>query len=203
MRFKGLKIALGVENAKQEATLQRLQNLALEQEIEKHKRDSLELQLLATIDPLTGCFNRRYWFDLAFREMERALRSRTPLSIIMADLDYFKEVNDTRGHLVGDIVLQSVANVLQNMCRTEDIVARFGGEEFIMILSNCNLENALQKAESIRKAIENCNPEGLTVTSSIGAAQLEDDDKFETLFDKADKAVYEAKETGRNKVVAG
>jgi len=77
-----------------------------------------------------------------------------------------------------------VANILQNMCRTEDIVARFGGEEFIMILSNCDLDNAIKKAESIRQAIEESNPEGLTVTSSIGAAELADDDKFETLFDR-------------------
>lgn len=121
---------------------------------------------------------------------------------MVIDLDHFKQVNDTKGHSVGDIVLRSIAAVLSAECRTEDIVARFGGEEFIMLLGNCDLENAMMKSESLRQKIEACRPEDLVITTSIGVAELSPDDDFGALFDAADKTVYEAKETGRNKVVA-
>jgi len=117
-------------------------------------------------------------------------------------LDHFKQINDTKGHSVGDIVLRAIASVLKSSCRTEDIVARFGGEEFIMLLGNCNLESAIMKAEKLRLSIEDCKPEDLVVTSSIGVAELTLEDDLDSLFDAADKAVYEAKDTGRNKVVA-
>ena len=121
---------------------------------------------------------------------------------MVIDLDHFKQVNDTKGHSVGDIVLRTIAAVLSDECRTEDIVARFGGEEFIMLLGNCDLKNAMTKSESLRQKIEECRPENLVITTSIGVAELSPDDDFGALFDAADKAVYEAKETGRNKVVA-
>ena len=110
-------------------------------------------------------------------------------------------MNDTHGHAVGDIVLKEVGKVLKECCRTEDVVARFGGEEFVMLLSHCDCDFAAIKAESIRLAIEESKPNNLLVTASIGAAALGVGDDFKSLFDKADKAVYQAKESGRNQVI--
>lgn len=160
-----------------------------------------QLTKLALTDHLTGLYNRHSLYDIGPKYISNALRHQSPLSLFVIDLDHFKKINDTRGHSVGDIVLKDVAEIMQNACRTEDIVARFGGEEFVMLLSNCNLEDAAHKAESMRAIIEDSKPEGLVVTASIGVAQLLDNENIDTLFDRADKAVYEAKETGRNKVV--
>ena len=169
--------------------------------LKQSKQQQQELTKLALTDHLTSLYNRHSLYDIGPKYISNAHRHKAALSLLVIDLDHFKKINDTRGHSVGDIVLQSVAAVMQEACRTEDIVARFGGEEFIMLLSNCNLDNAVHKAESIRKAIENCKPEGLTVTSSIGVAELAPGDNFDRLFDRADQAVYKAKETGRNRVV--
>ena len=157
---------------------------------------------LALTDHLTGLYNRHSLNDIGPKYISNAHRHKTPLSLFVIDLDHFKNVNDTYGHGVGDIVLQAVSAVLQDVCRTEDIVARFGGEEFIMMLTNCDINHALEKGEKLRAAIESCKPEDLVITSSIGAAELIEGDSFETLFNRADQAVYEAKDTGRNKVVA-
>ena len=162
-----------------------------------------QLTKLALTDHLTGLYNRHSLYDIGPKYISNAVRHETGLSLLVIDLDHFKNVNDTHGHSVGDIVLKAVANIMQDACRTEDIVARFGGEEFIMLLSNCNIENAIAKAESLRKAIEDGKPEGLLITSSIGVAELNPKiDTLDSLFDRADEAVYNAKETGRNKVVA-
>lgn len=166
------------------------------------RQQKQELMKLALTDHLTGIYNRHSLYDIGPRYISNAHRHKLPLSLMVIDLDHFKQINDTKGHSVGDIVLRSIATVLKDSCRTEDIVARFGGEEFIMLLGNCDLENAIQKAEEIRLSIEDNKPEGLVVTSSIGVAELTAEDNLDSLFDAADKAVYEAKETGRNKVVA-
>ena len=170
--------------------------------LKQSKQQQQQLMKLALTDHLTGLYNRHSLNDIGPKYISNAHRHKTPLSLFVIDLDHFKNVNDTYGHAVGDIVLQAVSTVLQDACRTEDIVARFGGEEFIMMLTNCDMKNALEKGEKLRAAIESCKPEDLVITSSIGAAELSADDNFDTLFNKADKAVYEAKETGRNKVVA-
>lgn len=170
--------------------------------LKQSKQQQQQLMKLALTDHLTGLYNRHSLYVIGSKYISNAHRHKTALSLLVFDLDYFKKINDTRGHSVGDIVLQSVSAVLQDTCRTEDIVARFGGEEFIMLLTNCGIDNAIQKAEKIRQSIESSNPEDLVVTSSIGVAELVASDNFNTLFDRADKAVYEAKETGRNKVVA-
>lgn len=94
-----------------------------------------------------------------------------------------------------------MGEVLRNSCRTEDLVARFGGEEFVMVLPHCKFDFATIKAENIRNAIEESKPDGLTITASIGIAALDKDDNFESLFEKADKAVYQAKDGGRNQAI--
>lgn len=169
--------------------------------LKRSKQMQQELEKLAFTDQLTQLCNRHSLYNLAPKYVSNALRHHLPLSLLVIDLDHFKNINDTLGHSTGDLVLQAVSEVLQNSCRTEDIVARFGGEEFVMLLTNSNLENSAIKAEKIRQSIEESKPEGLTVTSSIGVAELQLTEDFEALFERADKAVYEAKETGRNKVV--
>jgi len=170
--------------------------------LKQSKQQQHQLMKLALTDQLTGLYNRHSLNDLGPKFISNAHRHKLPLSLFVIDLDHFKNVNDTYGHAVGDLVLKAIAAVLYDTCRTEDIVARFGGEEFIMMLTNCGLAKALEKGEQLRAAIESCKPEDLVITSSIGVAELIADDTFDTLFNRADKAVYEAKETGRNKVVA-
>jgi len=168
---------------------------------DRAKHQQFELTKLAMTDQLTGLYNRHSLFDIAPKYISDANRHKFSVSLLVIDLDLFKNVNDTHGHGVGDIVLKAVGNVLNDNCRTEDFVARFGGEEFVMLLSHCDLDFASIKAESIRKAIEVSLPNELLITASIGAAALGKGDDFESLFDKADKAVYQAKEAGRNQVI--
>ena len=168
---------------------------------EKVKKQQQELTILAMTDQLTGLYNRHSLFDIGPKYLSDAKRHKFPVSLLVFDLDHFKNVNDTYGHAVGDIVLQLIGQVLQENCRNEDFVARFGGEEFVMLLSHCDLDFAVTKAESLRQVIEMSKPNDSTMTASIGVAVFSEDDDFESLFDKADKAVYEAKESGRNKVM--
>lgn len=165
------------------------------------KQQQIKLMKLAMTDQLTGLYNRHSLFDLGPKYLSDARRHKFPVSILVIDLDHFKNVNDTHGHAVGDIVLKAIGKVLNDHCRTEDLVARFGGEEFVMLLSHCAVDAAGNKAESIRQAIEKSKPNNLTIATSIGVAEFTDSDDFEKLFDKADRAVYEAKESGRNRVV--
>lgn len=169
---------------------------------EKARKQQRELTQLAMTDQLTGLYNRHSLFDIGPKYLSDAKRHHFSVSLLVIDLDHFKNVNDTHGHAVGDVVLKAVGQVLQNNCRTEDFVARFGGEEFVMLLSHCDLDFASTKAEAIRVAIEEARPNDLTITASIGAAAYNKNDDFDSLFEKADRAVYEAKDTGRNKVVA-
>lgn len=162
-----------------------------------------KLTELALFDQLSGLYNRHSLHDLAPKYISNSKRHQTPLSLLVIDLDHFKIVNDTRGHSVGDIVLKSVSAVLQESCRTEDMVARFGGEEFVMLLANCDIHNACDMAERLRCSVESIEPEGLVITSSIGVSELmSQDTDFDSLFERADKAVYKAKECGRNRVVS-
>ena len=140
--------------------------------------------------------------QLVPKYIESSKRDETPLSVMIIDLDHFKNVNDTYGHDVGDIVLKAIGELLKNTCRGSDFVARFGGEEFVVLLSNCNKDNAMVKSENIRKRVEACRPNELTITASIGVTSMGDDTNidFETLFKAADTAVYSSKENGRNQV---
>lgn len=169
--------------------------------LQKLRAQQRELSRLAMTDQLTGLYNRHSLFDIGPKYLSEAKRHGFPISLMVIDIDLFKKVNDKFGHGVGDLVLKSIGKVLNENCRTEDFVARFGGEEFVMLLSHCDLDFAVTKAENLRLAVEKSKPHDLMVTISIGVAALSKGDNFETLFDKADKAVYEAKELGRNKVV--
>ncbi|OUR87013.1 hypothetical protein A9Q81_27025 [Gammaproteobacteria bacterium 42_54_T18] len=173
-------------------------------QLDQLKAQQIRLQQMAMTDQLTGLCNRHYLMEAAPKKISEAKRHSIPISLLVVDLDKFKNINDTHGHATGDIVLSETGLLLNECCRDEDLVVRFGGEEFVILLSHCDLESGIQKAESIRKKLEALRPNGLTVTGSIGISAMEAgvDLLFKDLFIAADKAVYEAKDTGRNKVVA-
>ncbi|MCW8899388.1 MAG: diguanylate cyclase [Gammaproteobacteria bacterium] len=168
---------------------------------EQAKKQQKELTRLAMTDQLTGLYNRHSLFDIGPKYLSDAIRHKFSVSLLVIDLDHFKKINDTHGHGAGDNVLKAVGQVLNDNCRPEDFVARYGGEEFVMILTHCDIDFTLRKAENIRLAIEESKPNNLMMTASIGAAALNKKDDFESLFEKADRAVYEAKDSGRNRVV--
>lgn len=166
----------------------------------KQQRD--ELKKMALHDQLTGLYNRYYLLEEANHKVAQAMRHKHSLSLLMMDIDHFKIINDEHGHPAGDAVLQSVAKLLKELNRIEDITARFGGEEFVIVLDHCNAENAEAKAEIIRQKIEASKPEDIKVTVSIGVAELRaGEETFSDLLKRADIALYLAKEQGRNRVI--
>ncbi len=166
------------------------------------KRQYDILRAMATRDALTGLHNRHYLSDALRAKVSKAIHTKRPLSLIIIDIDHFKRINDTYGHLVGDTVLTSVAKVVSETTGSDDIAARFGGEEFVVVLDNCGVHDACVQAEKIRSVIENLHPEGIRVSASFGVVQLSNHlNRSSKLLKHADKALYKAKETGRNKVV--
>jgi two-component system, cell cycle response regulator len=157
-------------------------------------------------DPLTRLFNKRYLLDRLDSELKFARRHGTPVTLLMLDMDHFKKINDTQGHLAGDAVLLNVANVLLKAVRNEDVVARFGGEELAIILRAIPMEPALSLAERLRKLVEQTvtrhQHHELRATCSIGIAGYPstEAETVEQLMEAADKALYRAKHEGRNRV---
>lgn len=204
-RFKMLQIVHQVEKARKEAELYQLRNVELQREIEQRERAQAALEDLATKDPLTGLFNRRHFFNLATKQLTQAISYQRPLSVILLDIDHFKQVNDTYGHRAGDQALQSVAEQIRRAMRVTDIVSRYGGDEFIILLPETDGEEVIQMAERLRLRIE---AQGLItsispvrITISFGVAALEPDiQDLDQLLDYADQALYIAKQLGRNNV---
>lgn len=168
-----------------------------------------KLQELATMDPLTRIFNRRHFIELANRQIDYLSRVRRPFSIVILDLDFFKHVNDTYGHLVGDEVLRSVAMVISSGLRGCDFVARFGGEEFICFLSETTGPDAFETVERLRESVRRMRvplqdaPE-ISVSASFGMYCVEKPsgaERIDTYIAHADAALYRAKEGGRNRTV--
>lgn len=165
-----------------------------------------ELERMSNHDPLTGLLNRRAFEEQTQREWARRNRQPQPLSALAFDLDHFKAVNDTYGHAVGDIVLVHAARVLGDMARKTDIVARLGGEEFVIVMPGASDEQARAVAERIRAFLADepiTTPDGksLRVTSSVGLATARaNDTDIHAVLQRADKALYEAKRTGRNRI---
>jgi diguanylate cyclase (GGDEF)-like protein len=165
-----------------------------------------QLQQISRVDGLTGLYNRRFWEEQFDLEYKRGKRSDNPSSLIMLDIDHFKQVNDTYGHPAGDEVIRSLADVIKKATRETDLNARYGGEEFVILLTETPEKNVHFVAERIRKLVEESivEYEGLTIkyTVSLGMAGFRADYKDSTAWlDYADKALYKAKESGRNKVV--
>jgi diguanylate cyclase (GGDEF)-like protein len=163
-------------------------------------------------DVLTGLYNRRFFDESSQREVLRAQRQQSKgdyagLALMMIDIDHFKKFNDQHGHEVGDVVLREVAQVLQSQTRGSDVAARFGGEEFTIVLADITDQLALERAEFVRKAVEALvlRPSGKdvgSITISIGISQFpKHGTSVEALLLAADKALYEAKNSGRNRVV--
>jgi diguanylate cyclase (GGDEF)-like protein len=167
-----------------------------------------ELKKQASTDPLTGLQNRRFFFTEADERLATAKSNQTPLSVLIVDIDHFKRVNDTHGHACGDRVIVTLAQLLKQQSRTDDLVARFGGEEFVLLLPNADLQQAEVIAERIRGAAELASVkteagELLRVTVSIGTAALNlASESVEAALARADRALYEAKNKGRNRVVS-
>jgi diguanylate cyclase (GGDEF)-like protein len=164
------------------------------------------LRRQSTVDELTGLYNRRYFDETLRRELFRAERKRTALAVVMIDLDHFKRMNDTYGHDAGDIVLRAVGQVLREGVRRSDVACRYGGEELVLVLPECDAAAAMRSAETIRTAIaalelhhgDTLLPD---VTASFGIAVWPaDGDDSPTLLQAADRALYAAKHAGRNRV---
>lgn len=167
------------------------------------ERLNRELQERSIRDGLTKLFNHRHIFERLEEEIGRGVRYQEPLSVIMGDIDHFKDVNDTYGHGVGDKVLESVAGLLKKALRKTDILGRYGGEEFLAVLPRTPLEKAGAVAERIRRAVEGESKEasGVSVTISLGVALYAPGDTAASLIDKGDDCLYRAKREGRNRAV--
>jgi len=178
---------------------------ALADKLHKLETASETISRLARTDDLTGLHNRRSFNEFFALALSAARRHGHPLSLISIDLDHFKAVNDTFGHRTGDLVLKEFANLMQEMVRAEDLAVRWGGEEFIIMLTHTACEAAAALAERIRAAFEH-NPSSaspLPMTASFGVAQLRDGELEDDLIRRADEALYRAKHEGRNCVAIG
>lgn len=182
------------------------------------EENTKELQKVSRTDPLTGLWNRRYFFEVAEHEIQRALRYKRPVAIAMADIDHFKNVNDTYGHPAGDEVLRVFSRTLEKNMRTSDTLARFGGEEFIFLFPEINEKESVLILEKMRHKVEQLTVEyeksNITFTASFGVYVFrpetfadwphdegEAKSAIEALVEKADSALYAAKESGRNRVI--
>jgi diguanylate cyclase (GGDEF)-like protein len=177
---------------KRELKIQKLQN---------------ELKLLASTDPMTQLYNRRHFTQLSNQTIDLAQRNNQNISLIMLDIDKFKNINDTYGHQIGDEVIMALSSILKQNSRKGDIVCRYGGEEFVIMLPNSNLDSAYRVAEDIREKVEKFHLEirknsQLHFTISLGVSELsiEQENSLDIALKNADDALYKAKESGRNKV---
>ena len=175
-------------------------------DITDRKRIQQELERLATTDPLTGVFNRRSFFDTAYKEVRRAVRYSQPLAILMLDIDNFKAVNDNYGHQFGDTVLRRFAELVKSSLREEDLLGRVGGEEFCALLVSSQERGAYLVAERIRKRwmeeVFELQGSQVSFSVSIGIAiMLDETESMEDIMERADVGLYTAKRSGRNCVI--
>ncbi len=183
-----------------------IQSKLIERQKEELEKKNTRLEQMVRTDMLTGLYNRMRFTEFVEMEAARIKRTGENSTLIFMDLDHFKEVNDSYGHPSGDTVLKWIAGVIKGQLRSTDILARFGGEEFAILLPDTSVEGACKVAEKIRSAIENCTfpgkMENLKMTASFGVAPLNTDeiDNFHRTYKKADAALYRAKQGGRNRV---
>jgi len=180
-------------------------------DLEKSLKDAYErIRVLSITDKLTGCFNRTYMDEYLAKEITRASRYHRPVSLVMADIDHFKRVNDPYGHQAGDLILMDfVASIRKGLRRDVDWIARYGGEEFLMVLPETDLENAVLSAERLRRIVSlNVTEYGkheIRITASFGVVGYKPSSKarnisYEAIINQADEALYQAKNEGRNRV---
>ncbi|GGU47880.1 GGDEF domain-containing protein [Pseudomonas laurentiana] len=215
-RLEGLLNTIDVHQQQRDQREQemagRLRGLAervthMEQEAQGYREHLEEQRQKALIDPLTGLPNRAAWSEHLEREMQAWQAQGGHLLVAMLDLDHFKRINDNYGHLAGDKVLKIVANELRKRLRGRDFIARFGGEEFVLLMPQSNLASGCQQAEILRSAVEACpfhfKGERVTITMSIGITALRDGERSDIALKRADEALYRAKHQGRNRVEQG
>jgi diguanylate cyclase (GGDEF)-like protein len=186
-------------------THERLEYTVTELQVEATERKAaiVELELLAVTDPLTTLINRRKFNELLCYEIERNQRYQADLSLIMCDIDHFKKINDSFGHDVGDNALVIFSEEIRKNIRDVDIFARWGGEEFMILMPNVKLADANSVAEKLRKVIEETSIKAIdTLTASFGVTNFNASDTMESFIKRADEALYQAKDKGRNTVAA-
>jgi diguanylate cyclase (GGDEF)-like protein len=204
------RIAVAEEERLSSLVLDQNQNLKeayekirrLNEELEKANR---ELEQIAAFDSLSGLLNRRSLFHRISVEIERSIRLDVPLTGLMVDIDHFKDVNDNHGHQCGDMVIREIGARLQSDLRKYDYAGRYGGEEFFVVLSNSTEQQAISIAERFRRHMEDalvtCAGESIRVTVSIGVARYRQGESHESWIERTDRAMYQAKQAGRNKIV--
>jgi len=163
---------------------------------------SKRLQKQIYNDELTGLYNRHFVYELLDYELEMMKKTRSPFCLCFADVDHFKKVNDTYGHQVGDEVLKGIADVLTNSLRKSDVICRWGGEEFVIVLPRCDIAQAPQVIEKVKQALNEkvISSRQLAVTMSFGIVSLSNDEPIELILKRADDLLYLAKENGRNRI---
>ncbi|MBF0264913.1 MAG: GGDEF domain-containing protein [Gammaproteobacteria bacterium] len=187
--------------------------LNLQKTIRELEESKAELKLLASTDPMTGLYNRRYFKDVSEHIFNISKRENKSLSVLMLDIDKFKRINDTFGHQKGDEVIMLLASILQKHARKSDIISRFGGEEFLILLPETAIDGANTIAEKIRTNIRTLDIEvevekdkievisiTFTVSAGVSTINFNQDLNIEAAINRADKALYQAKESGRNRV---
>lgn len=180
-------------------------SLNLNNALEEVQNKNEQLEALSNCDGLTGLINHRYLLEILETEFNRSFRYNTPLCCIMLDIDFFKEINDTYGHLFGDVVIKGVANIIKEKCRNSDLMARYGGEEFVVLLPNTDIDQAQTVAVKLFEAIKSFeftdNENSKSITVSIGLSSINDTiERSIDLIALADKSMYEAKNGGRNRI---
>jgi len=163
-------------------------------------RENVELKGMSKLDSMTKLLNHINIYDALAIEAERAVSSEVPLTIVMIDIDYFKKVNDNYGHVFGDKVILGISEILKDHTRDSDYVGRYGGEEFMLILTDTDIKKAQILSERIRSVVESNDFNGISVTVSLGLSQYDILENTTTTVEKADKALYRAKSNGRNRV---
>ncbi|MEK4275629.1 sensor domain-containing diguanylate cyclase [Paenibacillus sp. FSL R7-0026] len=159
-----------------------------------------QLETLASTDLLTGLKNRRFFQEKMVESLMVFQQKQRNFSLLVVDIDHFKSINDTYGHPIGDLVLGNLAGLLQSLSRSTDVVARYGGEEFVVILPDCEEEQAIGIAERYRSQVASADWGEYNITVSIGAATVVEEDTEKSLFQRADNALYASKTGGRNRV---
>jgi len=185
-----------------------VRDITSRKQAEAERLRALKLEQLAITDPLTKIYNRRFFFEGADKEITRAKRTRLPLSLVIFDIDQFKEVNDTFGHIAGDQVLVNLVNLCQQNIRSMDLLARFGGEEFVILMPHTDSKSARESAERFRlkvaeKPMTTSGETDVSITISMGIASWNYGNPLdvESMLDHADQALYLAKEAGRNQTI--
>jgi diguanylate cyclase (GGDEF)-like protein/PAS domain S-box-containing protein len=195
---------VGFTAIESDVTTENEARLDLEREIESRKALEKQLRYLATHDELSGMPNRRYFIEVAEKELSRSKRYKHPLSLMLADFDHFKDVNDTHGHAAGDEVIQGFGELCRSILREQDMAARIGGEEFVIMLPETPLEGARELAKRLRHALSKMSVKAagheIVMTMSVGLTQAEPgESSIEVMMDRADKALYQSKDAGRNR----